>query len=116
MIAATAFVQIVFGIYTSHKLAGPALKMRRTLDRAASGDFSVRVSFRRGDQLEELASSLNRMLERLGTDQTTARAELEALERCLDRVEESPGDEAATAALREHLTRIRRRRVVGAAA
>src|SRR5678815_4632337 len=49
VVVLTAAIQVVFGVYTSHKLAGPVVKMNRLLKSLAAGDSSVRAGFRRGD-------------------------------------------------------------------
>jgi methyl-accepting chemotaxis protein len=106
VIGVTALTQVLFGIYASHKLAGPVLKMSRVLDQAAGGDFRERVHFRRGDHLEELAGSLNRLLDGLAEEQARARAEADEIERQIQRLRERPS--AAVDDLQELRERIAR--------
>lgn len=108
VVGVTAVVQILFGIYTSHKLAGPVLKMTRVLQMAASGEYSARVSFRKGDQLEGLAAALNRMLASLSAQQARARAEVESIEQALAALRARPGsvDPSEVHALQEHIARL----------
>ena len=47
----------------SHKLAGPLYRLDQELHKIASGDYSVRIKFRRGDELSSLAQSLNKVLD-----------------------------------------------------
>jgi len=79
----SALVQVLFGIYASHKLAGPVLKMTRTLDRAAKGDFAERITFRRGDHLGELPAALNRTLDALAAEQARRIRDIDDLEQAL---------------------------------
>jgi methyl-accepting chemotaxis protein len=80
VIAITAVAQILFGIYASHKLAGPVVKMKQVLEQATRGDYSARIHFRQGDHLEQLATTLNRMLRTLAAEQAAARREAEGIE------------------------------------
>jgi hypothetical protein len=61
-IAVTVIVQLLFGIYSSHKLAGPVLKMTRILRELEAGRTPPRVVFRKGDYLDELADALNALI------------------------------------------------------
>ena len=106
VIGLAAMVQIMFGIYSSHKIAGPVVKMSAMLNRAANGDFSARALFRRDDHLEGVASALNRMLGALGATQATRRAELAAIDALLIDIEGSPDpDPEAIGELRQRIAR-----------
>jgi methyl-accepting chemotaxis protein len=72
----TALVQILFGIYMSHKLAGPVRKMTGVLTELAAERPSQRVVFRKGDYLDELADVLNRFLAQLDHRRGRLREEL----------------------------------------
>ncbi|MBN1794550.1 MAG: HAMP domain-containing protein [Candidatus Omnitrophica bacterium] len=50
-------------VLASHRLAGPLHRLDRELHRVASGDYSVRITFRKGDELSSLAHSLNSVLD-----------------------------------------------------
>ena len=60
-------IPIVFyvGIRQSHRIVGPMNRLKRTLEAIGQGDCSQRITFRKGDALEELANAVNRMAERL---------------------------------------------------
>lgn len=103
VVALAACVQIFFGIYTSHKLAGPVLKMTTYLDRATSGDFSGRIQFRDGDQLADLAAKMNHLFGRLAAEGNQRRSELSAIERTLEHLAVQPSDDATLGLLREHI-------------
>ena len=53
------------GIRQSHRIIGPANRLKRMLDAIGQGDFSQRIVLREGDVLEDLAKSLNQMTENL---------------------------------------------------
>ena len=53
------------GIRQSHRVVGPVNRIKRVLEAIAAGDFSQRITVRRGDALEDLAKSINQMVERL---------------------------------------------------
>lgn len=60
-------IPIVFflGIRQSHRIVGPMNRLKRTLEAIGAGDFSVRITLRQGDALEDLAKSINQMAEGL---------------------------------------------------
>ena len=58
----------VIGIYLSHKIAGPIVRMERFLDNTASGDFRARIVLRQGDELTGLANAMNRLQDSLKKD------------------------------------------------
>ena len=47
----------------SHKISGPAYRLKKALVQLREGDFSFRIQLRRGDELIPLADELNRALE-----------------------------------------------------
>jgi len=58
----------IIGIYLSHKIAGPIVRMERFLDTIASGDFRARIVLRQGDELTGLANAMNRLQDSLKKD------------------------------------------------
>ena len=60
-------IPIVFyiGIRQSHRIVGPMNRLKRTLEAIGQGDFSQRITCRKGDVLEDLAGAVNRMAESL---------------------------------------------------
>lgn len=57
---------IVFrGLRLSHRIAGPAHNIRRSVQCLREGELSVRIRLRRGDFLTELAEELNGLIEDL---------------------------------------------------
>lgn len=61
-------VVAIIGIYLSHKIAGPIVRMERFLDTIASGDFRSRIVLRQGDELTGLANAMNRLQDSLKKD------------------------------------------------
>jgi HAMP domain-containing protein len=49
----------------SHRTAGAAFAIRRTVDQLRLGDRGARVRLRRGDHLQELARAVNELAESL---------------------------------------------------
>lgn len=61
---------IVVNVLAAHRIAGVHIKLRNVCSQITDGDFSARLRFRKGDQLEEVEESFNTMMdvleERLG--------------------------------------------------
>lgn len=55
----------VVGIRQSHQVVGPMARIKHVLEAIGSGDFSQRLTLRKGDVLQELAAAINQMAERL---------------------------------------------------
>jgi len=53
------------GIRQSHRVVGPVNRIKRVLEAIGAGDFSQRIVVRRGDALEDLAKTINRMADSL---------------------------------------------------
>ncbi len=65
----------------SNKIAGPLYRLRKYMEIVSDGNFSVRVSFRKGDKVRELADAFNSMVESLQNRQRQALSIVEELER-----------------------------------
>lgn len=72
-IAATLLVEMLIaiplifmlGVRQSHSIVGPMQRIKRGLDAISRGEFSHRITCRRGDALEELVGWINHMAEAL---------------------------------------------------
>lgn len=53
----------------SHRVAGPAYRLRCTLEAAQRGEHVAPIVLRKGDQLQDLAETLNATLQQLGAMQ-----------------------------------------------
>ena len=51
------------GIILSHKVAGPIFRVERVAQELSKGNLDIKVKFRKGDELHELADSLNSMID-----------------------------------------------------
>jgi len=67
------FINLVFvamlcggiGIIASHRIAGPIDRMVRFMDAVANGDYSRRLKLREKDELQDLADTINKLVDRL---------------------------------------------------
>lgn len=66
------------GIIVTHKLVGPAYKMRLQLNQVASGKLKLVGRLRKGDELQELFEAFSNMVESLRDAQAREVAELDA--------------------------------------
>ena len=71
----------LIGIYLSHKIAGPILRMERFMDDMASGNLSGKLVLRKGDELLMLADGINRLTESMKTTMINQKTGLDRLER-----------------------------------
>lgn len=58
---------IIFGLFISHKMAGPVYRIKKTLREVADGKVSVsevKFSLRKRDELKDLVDSLNDFLDK----------------------------------------------------
>jgi methyl-accepting chemotaxis protein len=49
----------------SHRLAGPIYRLERDLEDIAKGNFSIRIKFRKKDELKSIAEGINRILDEM---------------------------------------------------
>ncbi|MFN3660975.1 MAG: hypothetical protein ACK4TN_07065 [Brevinematales bacterium] len=58
----------VFGLFISHKMAGPIYRIKKTLDEASEGKIDIKTlefRLRKQDELHDLVKSLNRFLNKI---------------------------------------------------
>ncbi len=70
MSAIYVVIIIVFGLFISHKMAGPVYRIKRTLEEASTGKIdlcTLRFRLRKRDELQDLADSLNNFLDKTCT-------------------------------------------------
>ncbi len=58
-------VVIMVTLLVSHKIAGPMYRFEKDIKRIAGGDLKFRIRIRKSDQFQEIALSLNAMIEAL---------------------------------------------------
>jgi methyl-accepting chemotaxis protein len=65
------FVVVILSVAYAHRMVGPMVPIRRQIEALKNGDYSARVTLRKGDAFCELAEDLNelaRMLEEQGKE------------------------------------------------
>jgi nitrogen fixation/metabolism regulation signal transduction histidine kinase len=50
-----------FGVMLSHRIAGPAYRIERTLREIGKGNFDIHIKLRRYDELVSIANAINDM-------------------------------------------------------
>ena len=58
-----AVVSIIFGIYSSHRVIGPSVAIKRHIGRLKSGDYARKLHIRDGDELVTVAREINELTE-----------------------------------------------------
>ena len=101
-ILALALVLGLIGIIVTHKVVGPAYKMRLLLNQVADGKLKLAGRLRKGDELQELFEAFANMVESLREAQAREVAELDA---AIEQARESGASDEALA----HLTEVRDR-------
>lgn len=74
----------LIGIYLSHQIAGPIVRMEHYMNDMASGNLAGKLVLRKGDELIMLADGINRLTESIKTTMINEKAGLERLEKELD--------------------------------
>jgi len=95
----------VTGIIVTHRVVGPAYRMKRLFAHVGGGKFEVTTGIRRGDELQELYQSFAEMIESL-RDQRAG--EIEQLEETLRKMDEAGIQSEYITQLRAVLERIRK--------
>jgi len=92
IIGVTAIAGFIVMVAYSHKIAGPLYRFEKSIDEMASGDLTSRFTLRANDQLEELASRINRLGENLDRSVSAIKDEVCRLEACIESVKKSSRD------------------------
>ncbi|MFQ5847054.1 MAG: HAMP domain-containing protein [Candidatus Methylomirabilales bacterium] len=89
-------VSAFLSVFVTHRFAGPLYRFHQVVDRMAEGDLSARFKLRKGDDLGELETAVNRAIENLAE---TIREAQDPLGELVHRIEalrgtakEGPGD------------------------
>jgi len=98
-----AIFSYIFGLWSSHKIAGPIYRIERGLWLIESGDLTANIFFRKGDFLHETGEAFNRAVESVRVRIKSNREGLEEASRILEGLEEkaSPADKERIARVRE---------------
>jgi len=54
-----------WGLFISHRIAGPVYRLEKDLDKIAKGDFSLRIKLRKKDELSSIAAGINKVLDKI---------------------------------------------------
>jgi len=93
------------GILVTHRVVGPAYRMRRLFEHVGEGKLEITTGIRKGDELQELYHAFAEMVESL-RDQRAE--EIEQLEDTLNKMEAAGVQSAYITELRAVLARIRK--------
>lgn len=58
----------IFGLFFSHKVAGPLYKFNLVMNKIRNGDDSLRVHLRPGDEFHEIADSFNKLMDNINAN------------------------------------------------
>ncbi len=53
------------GLYMTHKIVGPWVRIRKILEEVGNGNFSLRINLRKADEFHDVASWINHMCDKL---------------------------------------------------
>ena len=93
------------GIIVTHRVVGPAYRMRRLFEHVGEGKFEVTTGIRKGDELQDLYHSFAEMVESLRGQRSE---EIEQLEQTLIKMEAAGVQSAYITELRAVIDRIRK--------
>ena len=89
-------VSTFLSVFVTHRFAGPLYRFHQVVDRIAAGDLSTGFKLRKGDDLVELETALNRAIESLAETVQEAQRPLKdltfGLEALLDGAKQRPGN------------------------
>ncbi len=53
------------GLYLTHRIVGPWVRIKKVLEEIGNGNFSVRINLRKADEFHDVASWINHMCDKL---------------------------------------------------
>ena len=59
---------IGIAIIASHRIAGPVYRIMKFMETLTAGDYSQRIRLRKGDELKDLAESINKFVDKLESE------------------------------------------------
>jgi len=71
----------VVSIFISHSIAGPVYRFEKSLQAIASGDLTLKIGLRKGDEFKHLAETINQVIATLRSNLTSDR---ELLQKTMD--------------------------------
>ena len=88
----SAFLSVFITVFFTHRFAGPLYRFQQVVDRMAVGDLSTGFKLRKGDDLVELETALNRAIESLAETVQEVQGRLGDLTERLGTLVRSGGD------------------------
>jgi nitrogen fixation/metabolism regulation signal transduction histidine kinase len=89
----------LFGIYFTHKVAGPVFKMKKMLRQVGEGNLHVEARLRKGDELQDFFDAFTQMLAGL---RKFERRQLDELEAAMGALARGEKDDAVESVARVH--------------
>lgn len=91
----SAFLSVLVTVFITHRFAGPLYRFQQVIDRMAAGDFSSGFKLRKGDDLVEMETALNRAIQNLAETVQEARGRVGDLTGRLETLVRSGGGGSA---------------------
>lgn len=91
----SAFLSVFVTVIITHRFAGPLYRFQQVIDRMAAGDFSSGFKLRKGDDLVEMETALNRAIANMVETVQEARGRLGDLTGRLETLVRAGGDGSA---------------------
>lgn len=83
LVCVNVIIVFMVSVIYSHQTAGPAYKLEKSLKRITDGDLTFHVSLRKNDNLKEVASALNGLLDKFRNTLTQAKNLVEGIDKDL---------------------------------
>lgn len=103
MVVTLAFALGATGIVVTHRVVGPAYRIKRLLKRVARGQLNIDARLREGDELQDVFEVFERMVEELRARQADEIAELDRIIESAKTSGVSADVQAALAAFRSRM-------------
>jgi len=102
----TGLVASVAVLYQSHKIAGPMYRLKTICDEVSRGNYNPVSSLRKADQLTELATSFEKMLDALRKKNSNNEDLLNEANRIIDEITEQVDNKSLVNELKKTLDNI----------
>ncbi len=77
------------GLLFSHKIAGPLYRIEKTIDEIAKGNLGLRIRLRKGDELRDLADTINSMAENFNNSIGSNKEDLLRIQKDMDEIKKA---------------------------
>jgi methyl-accepting chemotaxis protein len=68
-----AVLGLAIGLWLTHRIFGPVIQISQHISKLIAGDYNSRIHLRSGDELKDLAASLNVLAEKLSQESKDSR-------------------------------------------